>query len=146
MVANYTYVDTPPELTGISKTSYNLTLYYETDRWGARGSLNHRTRWYSGRSDEVMNAGTRGFEGSTYVDAAVFYNITDKLQASLDAVNLTNQKDTQFWGQNQVPLQPDPERHDLHGRAGATSSDMSPRWQGARLHPEAGAFSVSPET
>ncbi len=25
-----------------------------------------------------MNAGTRGFEGSTYVDAAVFYNITDK--------------------------------------------------------------------
>ncbi len=21
---------------------------YETDRWGVRGSLNHRTRWYSG--------------------------------------------------------------------------------------------------
>ncbi len=100
MVANYTYVDTPPELTGISKTSYNVSLYYETDRWGLRGSLNHRARWYSGHNADVMDAGTRGFEGSTYVDAAAFFNITDKLQASLDAVNLTNQKDTQFWGQN----------------------------------------------
>jgi iron complex outermembrane receptor protein len=99
-VANYTYVDADEALTGISKTSYNITLYYETDRWGLRGSLNHRTRWYSGHSDDVMSASTRGFEGSTYVDAAAFYNITEKLQVSLDAVNLTNQKDTQFWGQN----------------------------------------------
>ena len=100
VVANFTYVDTPPELTGISKTSYNVTLYYETDSWGLRGSLSHRARWYSGRNDDVMSAGTRGFEGSTYVDAAAFYNINDKLQVSLDAVNLTNEKDTQFWGQN----------------------------------------------
>jgi len=100
VVANYTYVDADEALTGISKTSYNATLYYETDRWGLRGSLSHRTRWYTGRSEDVMSASTRGFEGSTYVDAAAFYNITDKLQVSLDAINLTNQKDTQFWGQN----------------------------------------------
>jgi iron complex outermembrane recepter protein len=99
-VANYTYVDAPDEITGISKTSYNATIYYETEDWGARASLNHRTRWYSGRSDDVMSASTRGFEGSTYVDAAAFYNVNKKLQISLDAVNLTNQKDTQFWGQN----------------------------------------------
>jgi TonB-dependent receptor len=99
-VANYTYVDADDALTGISKTSYNVTLYYETDNWGLRGSLSHRARWYSGRSDDPMSASTRGFEGSTYVDAAAFYNITSKLQLSLDAINLTNQKDTQFWGQN----------------------------------------------
>jgi len=99
-VANYTYVDADEALTGISSTSYNVTLYYETDNWGLRGSLSHRNRWYTGRSDSVMSASTRGFEGSTYVDAAAFYNITDKLQLSLDAINLTNQKDTQFWGQN----------------------------------------------
>lgn len=99
-VANYTYVDADEALTGISKSSYNATLYYETDRWGLRGSLSHRDRWYTGRSDTVMSASTRGFEASTYVDAAAFYNITDALQVSLDAVNLTNQKDTQFWGQN----------------------------------------------
>jgi outer membrane receptor protein involved in Fe transport len=99
-VANYTYVDADEALTGISKTSYNATLYYETDRWGLRGSLSHRNRWYTGRSDSPMSASTRGFEGSTYVDAAAYYNITDSLQVSLDAINLTNQKDTQFWGQN----------------------------------------------
>jgi iron complex outermembrane receptor protein len=99
-VANYTYVDADDALTGISKTSYNVTLYYETDTWGLRGSMSHRTRWYTGHSDSVMSASTRGFEGSTYVDASAFWNVTEKLQASLNAINLTNQKDTQFWGQN----------------------------------------------
>ncbi len=99
-VVNYTYVDVDKSITGISKTSYNATLYYETARWGLRGSLSHRTRWYTGHSDTVMSASTAGFEGTTYVDAAAFYNITDKLQVSLDGINLTNQKDTQFWGQN----------------------------------------------
>jgi len=101
VVANYTYVDTPPELTGISKTSYNATIYYETETWGARASVSQRDRWYSGRNDSVMSASTRGFQGSTYVDAAAFVNITEKLQVTLDAINLTNQKDTQFWGQNE---------------------------------------------
>ena len=99
-VANYTYVDAEEALTGVSKTSYNATLYYETGRWGVRGSLSHRARWYSGINDSLMSASTRGFEAGTYIDAAAFFNITDGLQLSLDAVNLTNQKDTQFWGQN----------------------------------------------
>ncbi|MCB5425179.1 TonB-dependent receptor [Altererythrobacter sp. CC-YST694] len=99
-VANFTYVDADEEITGISKTSYNATIYYETDRWGLRGSMSHRSRWYSGRSDSVMSASTRGFEATTYVDASAFYNITDAFQISLNAINLTNEKDTQFWGQN----------------------------------------------
>ncbi|GAA0298728.1 TonB-dependent receptor [Sphingomonas oligophenolica] len=99
-VANFTYVDADEALTGISKTSYNATLYYETNRWGIRGSLNHRSRWYTGHNSTVMNAGTAGFEASTYVDAAAFYNITKTFQVTLNAINLTNQKDTQFWGQN----------------------------------------------
>ncbi|WP_299171963.1 TonB-dependent receptor [uncultured Brevundimonas sp.] len=101
VVANYTYVDADDVLTGISETSYNATVYYETNRWGARASLNHRDKWYSGRSDSLMSASTRGFEGGTYIDAAAFFNITDELQLTLDAVNLTNEKDTQFWGQNE---------------------------------------------
>ena len=100
VAANFTYVDPDKAITGISKTSYNATVYYETARWGIRGSLNHRSRWYSSRSDDVMSAGTQGYEASTYVDAAAFFNITKKLQLTVDAINLTNQKDTQFWGQN----------------------------------------------
>src|SRR5262249_983765 len=63
-VANYTYVDSDEDLTGISKTSYNATLYYETELWGVRASMSHRDTWYSGYSDDLMSASTRGFEGS----------------------------------------------------------------------------------
>lgn len=97
--ANFTYVDIDSTMTGISKTSYNFTLFYETDKWGARGSLSHRSRWYTGHSDDPMSASTRGFEGSTYVDASAFFNVTPQFQVSINAINLTNQKDTQFWGQ-----------------------------------------------
>ncbi|WP_258046459.1 TonB-dependent receptor [Sphingomonas folli] len=100
VVANYTFVDAPKDITGISRGSYNATLYYETNRWGLRGAVSHRTRYYTGRSDEVMNAGTRGFEGTTYVDAAAFVNLTAGVQLTFNAINLTNQKETQFWGQN----------------------------------------------
>jgi len=100
-VVNYTYVDADEALTGISTTSYNATLYYETERWGVRGSMSHRNKWFSGNDESVMSASTRGFEGSTYVDASAFFNVTDALQLSLNAINLTNQKDTQFWGQNE---------------------------------------------
>lgn len=100
VTANFTYVDADKELTGISSTSYNGTLYYETSRWGLRGSVSHRNRWYTGQSDSVMSASTRGFEGGTFVDASAFFNITPRVQATLNAINLTNQQDTQFWGQN----------------------------------------------
>ncbi|MBY9063637.1 TonB-dependent receptor [Sphingomonas yunnanensis] len=100
VVANYTFVDAPKDITGISRGSYNATLYYETNRWGVRGAVSHRTRYYTGRSDEVMNAGTRGFDGTTYVDAAAFVNLTAGVQLTFNAINLTNQKETQFWGQN----------------------------------------------
>ena len=34
------------------------------------------------------------------MDASAFFNVTDALQVSLNAINLTNEKDTQCWGQN----------------------------------------------
>ena len=100
LTGNFTYVDTPKEITGFSKTSYNATLYYDTSLWGVRGSLSHRSRWFTGTSTDPMSADTRGFEASTYIDAAAFVKVTDKLQVTFNAINLTNQKDTQFWGQN----------------------------------------------
>lgn len=99
-VANFSYVDAGEKITGISKTSYNATLYYENKLWGVRGSLNHRSRYYTSRNATVMSSGTQGFEATSYVDAAAYLNVTDKLQVTFNAINLTNQKDTQFWGQN----------------------------------------------
>lgn len=101
VVANFTYVDADAALTGISPVSYNGTLYYETDRWSIRGSLSHRNTWFTGRSSDPMSADTRGFTGGTYVDASASFNITKAIQLTFDAINLTNTKDTQFWGQPQ---------------------------------------------
>ncbi|MEN7536777.1 TonB-dependent receptor [Aurantiacibacter flavus] len=100
VIANFTYIDADEELTGFSDTGANGTIYYETDRWGLRGSMSYRSRWYTGKNDTVMSASTRGFEGSTYFDASAFFNVTDRLQINVNAINLTNEKDTQFWGQN----------------------------------------------
>ncbi len=56
-VFNFTYVHADQTLTGISPISYNATLYYETNRWGVRASLNHRDRYYTGYdSSSVMSA------------------------------------------------------------------------------------------
>lgn len=101
VAANYTYVDADEVITGVSKNSYNGTLYYETARWGIRSSLSHRSTWYTGHSEDPNSASTRGFFGSTYVDAAAFVNITPALQVTLDAINLTNVEDVQFWSQYQ---------------------------------------------
>jgi TonB-dependent receptor len=99
-VLNYTHINADQALTGISPVSYNATIYYETNLWGARVSINHRDLYYTGytTTGDVMDTTTRGFYGTTYVDMAAFVNINKKLQLTFDAVNLTNQKETQFWG------------------------------------------------
>ncbi len=100
VVGNVTHVDAPQVFTGISKNSANATLYYETSQYGARVSVNYRSRYYVGHGSGAVSADTQGYEAQTYVDAAAFYNITPKLQVTFDAVNLTNEKNTQFFGQN----------------------------------------------
>ena len=98
-LGNFTYVNADQALTGISPTSFNATLYYETKTWGARIALNHRSLYYTGHNSDPLSAGTQGYQASTYIDAAAFVNITPKFQVTLDAINLTNEKNTQFWGQ-----------------------------------------------
>jgi TonB-dependent receptor len=101
VVANYTYIDADEWFTGVSKNSYNSTLFYETKRWGLRGSLSHRSKFYTERNSDPQSAGTRGYLGSTYIDAAAFYNVNENLQLTLDGVNLTNRKEVYFWSQYQ---------------------------------------------
>jgi len=103
VTANFTYIHLDQNyFTGISKTNYNITVYYETNKYGARASVSHRSRWYASTdpTPSPMDTGITGYEPSTYVDAAAFWNITKRFQLTLDAVNLTNQTDTEFWGQN----------------------------------------------
>ncbi|MFP1131851.1 TonB-dependent receptor [Asticcacaulis sp. W401b] len=96
MVANVTFIDsdvndTGVPLTGMSDVNHNLTIYYETAKWGARISENFR-------SDYPIDSG--GFASTTYVDAAAFWQVTPSLRLTLDGINLTDEKEIQynsFW-------------------------------------------------
>ena len=94
MVANVTFIDSETTngkvkgaIQGMSDLNHNVTLYYETAKWGARVSSNYR-------SDYTIDSG--GFKATTYVDAAAFYQLTPRIRLSLDAVNLSNERESQY--------------------------------------------------
>ncbi len=105
VIANLTYADSEAEhningekasanLLGLSKVSYNLTAYYETDNWGARISQAYRDEYLETVAGRLSDFA--GVESTTFVDASVFYNLTENLKISLEGINLTNQKLYQF--------------------------------------------------
>ena len=103
--ANYTYVDSDIEyltstvpggptvsatLVGLSKHAANGTLYYENDRFSIRGSVAYR----SGYLTQVPGSNGNDVQGTNAtinVDAQASYNLTDQVQLSLEAINLTDE-------------------------------------------------------
>ncbi|MGA8066559.1 MAG: hypothetical protein WCA47_04460, partial [Terriglobales bacterium] len=76
-------------LMNLSKLATNVTLYYETDKWGIRVSDAYRSRYLDG-------AGGGGNIGDAYsptnnVDLAAHYNVDDHLKVVVEGINLTNQ-------------------------------------------------------
>ncbi len=102
VVANVTFIDSETinlvngknekgAIYGMSDLNHNVTLYYETAKWGARVSSNYR-------SDYTIDSG--GFKATTYIDAAAFYQLTPSIRLSLDAVNLSNERESQYNSYN----------------------------------------------
>jgi TonB-dependent receptor len=102
VVANVTFIDSETTnlvngknqkgaIYGMSDLNHNVTLYYETAKWGARVSSNYR-------SDYTIDSG--GFNATTYVDAAAFYQLTPRIRLSLDAVNLSDEREEQVNSYN----------------------------------------------
>ncbi|WP_024461791.1 TonB-dependent receptor [Marinimicrobium sp. LS-A18] len=97
MIANYTYVSSEANfgsvvstLPGLSEESYNFTLYYETDRYGIRGSINGRDDYITSPNGSNGNA-QEATTGPTRLDMSAFYNITDDLKVTLEGINMTNE-------------------------------------------------------
>lgn len=102
-LANLTLIDSNTKInglngpiTGLSKTNANGTLYYETDEWGVRVSANYRSSYLRSRYDGKNPASEDGFDGSVYVDAAAFVALTPNLRLTVDAINITNEKEVQY--------------------------------------------------
>ena len=122
---NYTYVDSKIQyllssgvaaqktsLTGLSKTSWNATLFYEGKRFSGRVSATNRDDYLiQVPGTEVgFNSegnGVHGQSGSTVLDASIRWKINDQFEVSLEGSNLTNEAQ-ESWVSNptvQLPLE-----------------------------------------
>jgi iron complex outermembrane receptor protein len=96
--ANYTILDssltgqsiinvpTPP--IGLADKAYNVTLFYENDRFQARVSYNYKDKYVEGIGYEMYPIWRSGY-GQT--DMSVSYNLNDRVQLSLEGINITDE-------------------------------------------------------
>ncbi|MET3130847.1 iron complex outermembrane receptor protein [Oxalobacteraceae bacterium GrIS 1.11] len=90
VLANYTYADGKledgSELLNSSKDTYNLTGFYEDERFSARLAYNYRSAYKAGvdRGASQHVAGSGGLAGS------LNYKINEHVTLTFDALNLTN--------------------------------------------------------
>ncbi len=117
ILANYTYIDfkvdeenpftgetLQVEPVGTSKNTFNATLYYEDDVWGARISYNYRTAYakeFAARNNEG-NYGRGADEVGTWKFSSK-YALNDDMSLSFEIINLTNEKKN-TWVDTQLHL------------------------------------------
>lgn len=94
IVSNYTHVNAR-NIEGLSENSYNFTLYYETDVYGARVSVNKRDDFITDFSGSNGNL-SHGTTGPTQVDISSFYNFNEELTLTLEVINLTDEYERLF--------------------------------------------------
>jgi iron complex outermembrane receptor protein len=100
MLANYTYadgeLDDGGELLNSSKDTYNLTGYFENDRFSARLAYNYRSAYKAG----VDRGASQHVEGMPSLAASVNYKLSEHLTVTFDALNLTNET-IKMYAENQ---------------------------------------------
>ena len=88
---------TKQDLTGLSRTSYNATLYYDDQTFQARVTAAFRSKYIpsgginpGNLNDILINAATLN------VDASASYRFDENFTVTFDAINLTNQHQFQY--------------------------------------------------
>ena len=84
---NYTHVTAKKDSTGLSPNSFNFTLYYDDEKFGARVSVNKRDDYLLSEPGGNGHAQERKY-GPTHVDLSTFYNFNDHLTFSLEGINV----------------------------------------------------------
>lgn len=110
VVTNYTYADgsfiyenvqdsgqtLEKDFEGLSKHTANFTLYYETEKWGARTSMAYRSDYLRNGFGTAADEDQNGFHATTFVDLSAFYQVNDNLKLTIEGVNLTDERDEQY--------------------------------------------------
>jgi iron complex outermembrane receptor protein len=91
MLANYTYadgkLDDGGELLNSSKNTYNLTGYFENERFSARLAYNFRSAYKAG----VDRGASQHVKGMPSLAASLNYKLSERYTLTFDALNLTNE-------------------------------------------------------
>lgn len=88
-------------LTNLSKNSYNATIYYEDNKLSGRASAAYRSKYLTqipGRNGSDVE----GTKGTLNIDASLTYNWSKNLAFTLEAVNLTNEVQDQYYDSSQL--------------------------------------------
>ncbi len=108
-LVNYTYVKSEADyvnaagavvatndLTGLSRNSYNATLYYEDSKFSARVSVAYRDKYLTRVPGQESGTVYDGTNETLNVDASIQYTLNDRVKFSLEGVNLTDEYADQF--------------------------------------------------
>jgi iron complex outermembrane recepter protein len=84
------------DLTGLSRSSYNATVYYEDSRWSARVSAAYRDNYLTRIPGSEAGTNADGTKETLNVDASIQYTLNKQFKLSLEGVNLTDEYQDQF--------------------------------------------------
>ena len=115
---NYTFVDSKiqyltssgaasykTDLTGLSRHSWNATLFYEGEKFAGRVSATNRDDYLIQVPATEAGFDVHGQTGTTYVDASLRYKLSEQIELSLEGINLTNEPQQSWVGaSSQLPL------------------------------------------
>ena len=109
--ANYTYVDYTRDVEDpfygnmlnlveeeTSKNTYNMTFYYEVEKFSARFSYNFREGYNKNYLAEYKDESTfvRGYDDKAKLNFSAAYDITESMTLSFEAVNITDEGQDQW--------------------------------------------------
>jgi TonB-dependent receptor len=84
------------DLTGLSRRSYNATLYYEDSRWSARVSAAYRSRYLTRVPGQEAGTDFDGTNATLNVDTSIQFSVNDHFKLTFEGINLTDEVQDQF--------------------------------------------------
>jgi iron complex outermembrane receptor protein len=84
------------DLTGLSRSSYNATLYYEDDRISTRISAAHRAKYLTRVPGAEAGTDVDGTNATFNLDASFQYTWNQHLKFTVEGINLTDEFQDQY--------------------------------------------------
>jgi len=85
---------------GLSKCSYNFTLYYEQPQWSARVSAVYRSPYLLSAQPGNTDQDESGYHATTYIDASASMQLSQSLRVTIEGLNLTDVREELYSDSN----------------------------------------------